>query len=109
MQIDTPLSTAEQIAERIAQQLNPKRIVLFGSRARGDDRPDSDVDLMVEMETSLPPAERMREVHEVCGNRAVPLDLVVFTPEEVARWRNSMYSIIGAVEREGRVLYERPG
>ena len=59
-------STAEPpldlIVRRIVEGLDPERIILFGSRARGDPRPDSDVDLMVVMKTEQPFFERMLRV-----------------------------------------------
>jgi predicted nucleotidyltransferase len=101
--------SAEQIAERIVAAFHPRRIVLFGSRARGDARFDSDLDLLIEMESDLEPADRIRAVDRLFRPRAWPMDVVVFTPEEAARQRGSRNSIIQTAEREGKVLYERPG
>ena len=48
----------EEIAELIVTNFDPKRIILFGSHARGDQREDSDVDLFVEMESERQPPGR---------------------------------------------------
>lgn len=59
----------EEIVRKIAEAFRPRRIVMFGSRARGDTRPDSDLDLTVEMETDDPPAQRATgepRAHRVC-------------------------------------------
>jgi len=97
----------EQIAERIVAAFHPTRIVLFGSRARGDARPDSDVDLLIEMPSDLPAAERVRAVDRLFTPRCWPMDVVVFTPDEAAAQRHSHNSLVGIAEREGKVLYER--
>jgi predicted nucleotidyltransferase len=65
--IDIP--PIEQIVETIAETPHPDRIVLFGSRARGDARPDSEVDLLVEMESSLPPRARAVQVDALFATR----------------------------------------
>jgi len=98
----------EQIAERIVAAFNPRRIVLFGSRARGDARPGSDVDLLIEMPSELPPAERIRAVDRLFTPRCWPLDILVVTPEEAAAQRTSRNSLVRTAEQEGKVLYDRP-
>lgn len=99
----------EEIARTIVQGLHPRRIVVFGSRARGSRRADSDVDLMVEMDCDCPPAERMRRVYRLFGPRRWSLDVVVYTPEEVRQQRAQRNSLIRSIEAEGRVLYEQHG
>ena len=97
-----------QITQTIADRFHPRRIILFGSRARGEARTDSDVDLFVEMETRKRPPERAIEISSVFGLRPWSLDIVVYTPEEVARLRGVNGTLLAAVEAEGKLLYERP-
>ena len=103
--IDTEL--IEQIVRTIVERFEPKRIVLFGSRARGDHRPDSDLDLFIEMESSLRPPERAVAIGAVFGLHPWSMDLVVYTPQEVDRLRGRIGSLLSTIEREGKVLYER--
>ena len=98
----------EEIVRKIVEALRPRRIVMFGSRARGDTGPDSDLDLMVEMETSDPPAQRIRVIDALFGLRRWAMDLVVYTPHEVQRERQYRNSLIRVIESEGKVLYEQP-
>ena len=98
----------EEIAARIVEKFHPIRIVLFGSHARGDQTEDSDLDLFVEMETERRAPERAIEVSSLFGLRRWPLDLVVYTPAEVNRLKNSHGTLLSMIEGEGEVLYEQP-
>lgn len=97
----------EEIAEAIVKSFHPKRIILFGSHARGDQREDSDLDLFVEMESDRRPPERAIEVSSIFGLRRWPLDVVVYTPSEVDRLRQVRGTLLSMIETEGEVLYER--
>lgn len=107
----TPPMTAQppldEIVRRIVGAFHPRRIVMFGSRARGDAKPDSDVDLFLEMDTDLRPIDRIRAVDQLFGLRAWSMDVIVYTPREVVEQRAYRNSIVRRVESEGRVLYEQ--
>ena len=96
------------ITETIVHRFQPRRIMLFGSRARGESRTDSDLDIFVEMETEERPPDRAVAISSVFGLRPWSLDVVVYTPEEVAKLRNVNGTLLAAIEAEGRLLYERP-
>ena len=95
------------IVEKIAAAFNPRRIIMFGSRARGDASPGSDLDLLVEMDSDKPPPRRASDILRLFGPRKWAMDVVVYTPEEVKRLRNVVGTLVYTVEREGKVLYER--
>ncbi len=97
----------EEIVRKIVDAFRPRRVVMFGSRATGTARPDSDLDLMVEMHTTAPPAERIRVVDALFGLRRWAMDLVVYTPEEVAEQRQYRNSLVRLIESQGKVLYEQ--
>jgi uncharacterized protein len=108
--VDKPViddALIEEITRRIVEGVHPERIILFGSRGRGDNREDSDLDILVEMESSETRMERKKRVRSFFRDRWRPMDILVYTPAEVAARRNSLISIIPFVEEEGRVLYER--
>jgi predicted nucleotidyltransferase len=83
-------------------------VILFGSRARGDSLSDSDIDLLLEMDTTLPFYERIRAVQQIFGIRPWSMDVIVLTPAEMNEQRRHRNSIVTQAERHGRVLYERP-
>ncbi len=97
-----------EAVQRIARQFDPLRIILFGSWARGDARPDSDIDLLV----VLPHVENKRQAAIRIGNELSDLpaskDIVVTTPEEIAARGNVIGDVLRPALREGKVIYERP-
>ena len=101
-------SLIDDVVRTIANRFNPVRIVLFGSQATGNAGPDSDLDLMVEMETDLKPVDRAIAVASLFGDRLWPLDVVVYTPAEVARDRHRIGTLVHMIEADGRTLYEHP-
>jgi predicted nucleotidyltransferase len=69
--------------EKIVASLHPQKIILFGSYAYGHPTPDSDVDLLVIMETDKPPRERVVAVSLALYPRPFPVDILVKTPREL--------------------------
>ena len=97
----------EYITQRIVEALQPRRIVLFGSRARGDAGPQSDVDIMVEMESDLRAPRRAMEIDKLFRGRRWAMDVFVYTPDEVRERRHVVGTLVHEIETEGKVLYER--
>lgn len=77
--------TLPEAVARIAGELNPQQIILFGSYAYGVPIPDSDVDLLVIMETDASSQERSWAVSRLLLPRPFPVDILVRTPDEVKR------------------------
>jgi predicted nucleotidyltransferase len=90
----------------LVDALHPRRIILFGSRARGDARDDSDVDLLVIADTELPPDERSFLANKAVRDFGLPTDILVVTPGELELLRTWMSSIVAVALREGRVIHE---
>ena len=95
------------MVKRIVTRFQPDRVILFGSRARGDARPDSDVDLLVVMPTGPSKREAQLDVRSALHDIRMPVDVIVSRPEEYA-WRKD---VVGTIEwpasREGKILYAR--
>jgi predicted nucleotidyltransferase len=104
------ISVKKQIRDmvrRIAAEFDPDRIILFGSHARGEAGPDSDVDLLVVMPVEGSKRAKQLEIRAALHDVHIPKDIIVSKPEEF-RWRKDK---VGTIEhpaaREGRVLYAR--
>ncbi|HLE14766.1 MAG TPA: nucleotidyltransferase domain-containing protein [Anaerolineales bacterium] len=97
-----------QAIERIAHELKPEKIILFGSYAYGKPDPDSDVDLLIIMETGEPTRERTWKVSRLLIPRRFPVDILVRTPEEIEQALEQGDFFIQEILERGSVLYERP-
>ncbi len=97
------------MTECIVREYQPDKIILFGSRARGDAEEQSDVDLLVisDREKNLPRYKRGLDVRVLLSQFQLPKDILFYTHEDVERWRDVPQTFIHTVLNEGRVLYER--
>ena len=100
-------SALQQAAERIAKRFDPDKIILFGSAARGQEGPDSDADLLVVMPVNGSKRQQAVQIDLALEGIPIPIDLIVVTPEEVEKYRETIGPIIHEAVREGKVLYER--
>ena len=92
---------------RIVTELDPKKIILFGSYAHGNPTPDSDVDLLIIMETNETSKERSWAVSRLLMPRQFPVDIIVKTPIEIQNALENEDLFICEVLNNGEVLYEQ--
>jgi predicted nucleotidyltransferase len=92
---------------RIAERFSPDKIILFGSRARSDAPPDSDIDLRVLFPDVADPHKRAAELYAALGDFPRPTDIIVPTTSRFERYRNVVNTIYWPASREGKILYER--
>lgn len=98
--------TIATVIERLADGAHPRKIVLFGSYARGDAAADSDLDLLV-IEDEV--ADRAKEMVRLCRllrPLRVPADVLVYSVDEVRRWGDQPGSALYWALREGKIVYE---
>jgi len=90
---------------RIILRYEPERILLFGSRARGEADQYSDYDVVVIKDTTRTFVERLQDMVPFLVEFDRPAEIVVYTPDEFERMANTSFG--AAVRREGVILYER--
>ena len=103
---ETPAHLLDEITARIVAEMSPDRVVLFGSQVWGEPAVNSDVDLLVVMETDDALAAEAR-IGRDCRPRKLPMDVLVKTPAEVAERLRLGDAFIRRIVERGRVLYER--
>ena len=91
-------SLLDEVVRRIVEAVRPEKVVLFGSRALGDSRPRSDIDILV-IARSAPLYLALSDLH-------VPMDIVVYTRAEAEEWSEVPEAFVTTALRERRVLYE---
>lgn len=93
--------------DRIVEQFQPLKIILFGSHARGEATAHSDIDLLV----VFPELEHQREmtisILGALGDLPIAKDIIVTTPAEIAEYGDLVGRILRPALREGKVIYER--
>lgn len=95
------------MVKRIVAGFKPERIILFGSNARGTAGPDSDVDLIIVMSEIESKRKIRLAIREAVSGMGLSKDILVYTPEEMERYRHLTGSLVRSAWREGKVLYER--
>src|SRR5436189_289097 len=93
-----------EIVRRVVEAAEPQKIVLFGSRARGDHRPDSDIDLLIIKDSNIPRPKRAVTIHAALGGLPIEVDteVMVYTPHEVEEWKGSQAAFVTTALREGK-------
>jgi predicted nucleotidyltransferase len=104
----TVAPVVQKMVKRLVERFDPDQIILFGSHARGTAAPGSDVDLLVVLPVSGSRRAKQVEMRLALHDLNVPHDIIVATPDEVARRRDIVGTIIRPALREGKVLYVRP-
>jgi predicted nucleotidyltransferase len=97
----------DELVQRIVEAVHPLKIILFGSAARGEMGPESDVDLLVVMPEGTHRRRTAQDVrmHLFESGHAFPVDVVVAIPEDIEEYGDDIGYIYHSVLQEGRELY----
>lgn len=101
-----PDKTLEKILEKILEVINPDKIILFGSRAKGTARDDSDYDLLI-IKSGIDNKRKIAKKIYLNLNLPVSVDIIVQTPEGIEENKTRFYSIVNEAFNEGKVIYEQ--
>ncbi len=96
----------KEITDKIVREFQPKMILLFGSYAWGEPGPDSDVDLLIIKDTENT-RKTAREIDGFLFPRPFPIDLIVYTSQQVERRKKAGDFFITGILQKGKVLYAR--
>jgi predicted nucleotidyltransferase len=100
----------QELTDILVKEAKPRKIILFGSHARGTAHADSDLDFLV-IEDGPFDALRSRRAEMVrlriiLADFFIPMDFLVFTPQEIEEWKDVRNHVVSHALREGRTLYE---
>lgn len=102
-----PQSTIDEVVHTIAERFDPEKIVLFGSYCSGKPNPDSDLDLLVVMSSDQPRNRRASPIRLAFQPLPCPMDILVYTPEEINKWNGTINHIVTVALKTGKTVYER--
>lgn len=100
-----PIEVIQEVARRIAVQFHPRRIILFGSHAYGTPRPESDLDLLIVMDTDLRESEQALRIRQHL-KPMFSIDLLVYTPSRLRQRLAWGDSFLREITERGIILYE---
>lgn len=100
-----------EMVNAIVREINPEQVIVFGSHARGDAKTDSDVDLLIiEREPFGNGRSRRKEIariRKILSGFRIPKDILVYSIEELNKWKHSINHVISYSLREGKLFYEK--
>jgi len=102
-----PMRAIRAVAKQIAERFQPEKIILFGSYAYGKPRPESDVDLLVVMETPLHEWQQRLEISRALSPRPFPMDIIIRTPKQLEERLALGDPFLREITSQGKVIYER--
>ena len=95
----------QEVKNRIVSGVHPEKIILFGSYAYGTPTKDSDLDLLVIMPTDEPMHKRVLKIRKILRDFRIPKDIMVYTPQEVEKWKNASTAFVTSIQKKGKVIY----
>jgi predicted nucleotidyltransferase len=101
-----PEKAIQDVVRQIVEKFHPQKIILFGSYARGKPRPESDVDLLVVMDTPLKETWQALMIDKSLERDLFGLDLIVRTPKNLKERVELGDSFLKEIVTQGKVLYE---
>ena len=102
MDQETLIADAKKI---IVEKANPKRIILFGSRARGEAHNDSDLDLLIILPDGVSSSELRRSMDRALASPDASFDLLVYTESGYAKKPGEDWILFDEISRDGKVVY----
>lgn len=99
-------SEIDNLVRRIVARIQPQKVIIFGSYAKGTATIKSDLDIFIIKETELPMASRANDLASLLSHTLIPVDVHIYTPEEVEVYRQEPFSFVSSILESGRVSFE---
>jgi len=96
-----------EIKEKIVQEIQPEKIILFGSYAWGKPTAGSDVDLFIIKETTGSRRKKQMELRKKLFHMGVPMDIIIYTPKELEYRLELKDFFFEKIMNEGKLLYAK--
>lgn len=101
----------DEMTKAIVKEVEPQRIYLFGSCARGTNTTNSDVDLLIVEDRGFDADHNrwseLKRIRKALRSFHVPKDILVYSRDEFEKWKDSIYHVVAHAIREGKLIYER--
>ena len=97
----------KKITRQIVENYHPEKIILFGSYAWGKPNENSDVDLFIVKETNKRRTDRQLEVDKILSDRNIPLDVLVYTPQEIKNRMLLEDFFVKNIIQQGKTVYAK--
>lgn len=104
----TPQAAIDTAVKRLVAATRPSKVILFGSRGRGTETPDSDLDLLVIEPFVTSKRKEMVRLRRAVGDIGLAVDILVFSEQDVEDWGGLPGTALYWALKEGKVLYEAP-
>jgi len=95
------------LVRQIVMRIQPQKVIIFGSYAKGTATIKSDLDIFVIKETALPMAKRADDLKPMLSHSLIPIDIHIYTPEEVEEYGKELFSFIHSVLNSGKTVFEK--
>jgi uncharacterized protein len=97
----------DNLVQKIVARIQPQKVILFGSYAKGTATIKSDLDILVIKETDLPMAHRADDLKPMLSHTLIPVDVHIYTPEEVEEYGKEPFSFVQSILKSGKVVFEK--
>jgi predicted nucleotidyltransferase len=93
------------IVKKIVGAVNPIKIILFGSKSRGNENQESDYDILVIMPEGTHRRNTSKLFYKKIADTGLPVDIIVATPNDIVKHKNNIGLIYRSILVEGKELY----
>jgi predicted nucleotidyltransferase len=95
----------DNLVRRIVARIQPQKVIIFGSYAKGTATIKSDLDIFIIKETELPMANRTDDLKPMLAHALIPVDIHIYTPEEVEEFGKEQFSFINSILKSGKTVF----